>query len=335
MPPNNLPTNITPMDTASTKMTPKDFFLHLGATIALYASAIALLNLLFSVINYFLPDKLAGYFYGNSIVWPVSMLIVLVPILYILEWLTNRDISITPEKKEIWIRRWRIYLTLFLAGVAIIVDLIALINTYLNGEITSRFIYKILAVLIVSVIIFSYYLLERSLDPRKGLRKMLAGIGITIVIAGIIGGFAAVGSPAKQRDLRFDNQRVNDLTNIQWQIINYWQNKGRLPLTLDDTNDPISGWLIPQDPKDDTDYVYNKKGDTTFELCATFALPSEDMKNRGSSTSYEVAPNVRYDDSSWTHSSGKTCFERVIDPEKYQKDELLRQVPVKQIIIQQ
>ncbi|MFA6404753.1 MAG: DUF5671 domain-containing protein [Candidatus Paceibacterota bacterium] len=335
MPPNNLPTNTTSMDTVSPKMTPKDFFLHLGATIALYASAIALLNLLFSVINYFLPDRLAGYFYGNSIVWPVSMLIVLVPILYILEWLTNRDISITPEKREIWIRRWRIYLTLFSAGVAIIVDLIALINTYLNGEITSRFVYKILAVLIVSIIIFAYYLFERSIETRRSLRKILAGIGIIIVIAGIIGGFVAVGSPSKQRNLRFDNQRVNDLTNIQWQIINYWQNKSKLPNVLDDTNDPISGWLIPQDPKDDTDYVYNKKGDTTFELCAIFALPSEDMKNRGPTSVYVNAPDLKYNNDSWNHRSGNTCFDRMIDPEIYSKNELLRQVPVKQIIIQQ
>ena len=130
------------------KTTPKDFFLHLGAVVALYASAIALINLCFSIVNYYNPDALGPAISARaSIAWPVSMLVVLIPVLYVLEWLIGRDLIRSPEKREIWIRRWRIYLTLFLAGATIVGDLIALINTYLNGEVTSRFIYKILIVL--------------------------------------------------------------------------------------------------------------------------------------------------------------------------------------------
>ncbi len=116
-----------------TKTTPKDFFLHLGATIALYISVGALVNLVYAIINNRFPDALAGYFYSNSIAWPISMLIVLVPILYVLEWLIKKDIDVTPEKKEIWVRRWRIYLTIFIGGAIMAGDLVALINTYLNG----------------------------------------------------------------------------------------------------------------------------------------------------------------------------------------------------------
>src|SRR3989344_3022636 len=119
----------------NTKTTPKDFFLHLGATVALYVAAGALINLSFSVINYFLPDALAGYFYANTVAWPISMLIVLVPILYAIEWFIIKDMARMPEKKDLWIRRWRIYLTIFLAVVLVGGDLIVLINTYLNGEI--------------------------------------------------------------------------------------------------------------------------------------------------------------------------------------------------------
>ena len=175
----------------NTNTTPKDFFLHLGATIALYASAIALMNLAFETINRALPDALANYFSANSIVWPISMLIVLVPVLYVIEWLIGRDISKMVEKRDVWIRRWRIYLTLFLTGATIAGDLIVLINTYLNGEISSRLIYKVLIVLIVSAVIFAYYLLERIADsPRNKKWKMiLAGLGIILVIAGIVSGF--------------------------------------------------------------------------------------------------------------------------------------------------
>jgi hypothetical protein len=63
-----------------TKTTPKDFFLHLGATIALYTTIVAIINLLFSIINYYFPDALAGSYYYNSMAWPISVLIVVLPI---------------------------------------------------------------------------------------------------------------------------------------------------------------------------------------------------------------------------------------------------------------
>ncbi|MDE1967109.1 MAG: hypothetical protein KGI45_03505, partial [Patescibacteria group bacterium] len=64
------------------KASPKDFFLHLGATIALYAGAIALINLAFTILNKLFPDALNPYWNAGSVIWPISMLIVLVPVLY-------------------------------------------------------------------------------------------------------------------------------------------------------------------------------------------------------------------------------------------------------------
>ena len=308
----------------SPKTTPKDFFLHLAATVFLYAAAIALINLSFSIVNYFLPDALANYFSPNSIAWPISMLVVLVPVVYVIEWFIGRDLDKMPEKKDIWIRRWRIYLTLFLAGITIIGDLIALINTYLNGEITGRFVYKVLVVLIVAGIIFAYYLLARAVDSLKAKkwRKILAWLGIVIVLAGIVGGFAIVGSPAKQRALRFDGQRVNDLSNIQWQIVNYWQQKGQLPAALTDLNDSISGFKSPTDPDTHASYEYAAKGNAAFELCGTFSLASQDIAGRGAygngssvPMSYPYPTGDQND--SWAHPAGRACFERSIDPSRY------------------
>lgn len=320
------------------KITPKDFFLHLGAAAALYVSAVALLNLSFSVIDYFLPDKLAGSFYANAVAWPISMIVVLVPLLYVLEWLIGRDIAKMPEKSEVWIRKWRSYLTLFLAGALIVGDLIALINTYLNGEITGRFAYKVLVTLIVAAVVFAYYLLDRQAQSGRNAQKTLAWLGIILAIAGIVSGFAAVGSPAKQRNMRFDNQRVSDLSNIQWRIISYWQSKEKLPATLADLNDSIFGFIVPNDPECESDiagcgYEYAVKGNTNFELCATFALPSADFKYRGASNSSGsiVTPMPAYDyypigsdkNDVWAHEAGKTCFDRTIDPERYPRNKTI------------
>lgn len=304
------------------KTTPKDFFLHAGATVALYVVAGSLINLMFSIINRAFPDALNNYFTVSSVAWPISVLIVLVPIFYVLEWFINRDTKDHPEKADLPIRKWRIYLTLFLAIAFIGGDLIALINTYLNGEMTARFIWKIVAILLVAGTIGKYYFFSiyQSFKWAGTIRKIHAWFGIILVIASVVGGFVIVGSPAKQRALRFDEQRVGDLNNIQWQIINYWQNTGRLVNTLADLNDSISGFIVPTDPVSKVSYeylvttnqTYSIKG-PSFKLCANFDLPSTQDK------SYRY---ISSDNDSWKHEAGKVCFDRVIDKERYPVNKL-------------
>ena len=297
--------------------TPKDFFLHLGATIALYVTAIALMNLAFTIIDKVLPDALSMYWNSSSIVWPISILIVLTPLLYTLEWLIAHDIEKMQEKREIWIRRWRIYLTLFLTGATIAGDFIVLINTYLNGEISARFVYKVLIVLIVSAVIFAYYILIKTTDSERSKTwlRVLSITGIVLVLVAIVGGFIVVGSPSTQRAIRFDQQRINDLSSIQWQIVNTFQNTGNIPTSITVLNDPISGFIIPVDPDTKTPYEYIIKGKMEFELCATFSLPSSDISNLNYKPIYGVSDMT---DSNWSHpEAGRTCFSRTIDPMKY------------------
>lgn len=313
-----------------TRTTPKDFFLHLGATIALYAAFISFINLSFSIINYSIKDSLAGYFSNSSIAWPISMLVILVPVLFVLEWLIKKDITKMADKGEIWIRKWRIYLTLFLTGATIIGDLIALINTFVNGEVTGRFIYKVLIVLIISGVVFTYYILDRGVENIKtnSTRKILSWTGLIISIGMVVWGFFIVGSPFDQRAFRFDEERTHDLSSIQWQIVNYWQQNNKLPTTLSDLSDSISGYSVPKDPETFNDYEYSSSESTnpnrwTFSLCAIFSRASQDLKGRGEyypsmnvSSTYDLTyPNPM--SGLWDHPAGRTCFERNIDPKKY------------------
>lgn len=311
------------------KTTPKDFFLHLSATAVLYVAAGALINLWFTVINYFFPDQLAGYFYGNAVAWPISMLVVLVPALYILEWFIARDVARMPEKKDLWIRKWRIYLTVFLAAALVIGDLIALINVYLNGEITVRFGYKVLAMLLIAGTIGKYYFFNLHSEHRWAAlsRRMHPTFGIILVVAAIVLGFMAVGSPAAQRAYRFDSQRVNDLGSLQSQVVYYWQTKEKLPTMISDLADPLSYYSVPTDPETESPYEYSVKGPLSFELCATFSRASRDDKGRGeygygggfamSRPVYDMAYPIIGDQDNWKHEEGRTCFVRTIDPDKY------------------
>src|SRR6185369_3002454 len=113
-------------------------------------------------------------------------------------------------------------------------------------------------------------------------RKFNSWFGIVLVLAAIVGGFIIVGSPSNQRALRFDTQRVNDLSSIQWQIISYWQQKGKLPVSLSDLFDPLYGVTIPVDPDTKQSYEYVQKGATSFALCSTFSREAQDVNGRGS-----------------------------------------------------
>jgi hypothetical protein len=55
-------------------------------------------------------------------------------------------------------RRWLTYLTLFLAATVLIGDVIVLVFNVLGGEITTRFVLKVLVVGFIAGTVFWYYL---------------------------------------------------------------------------------------------------------------------------------------------------------------------------------
>ena len=318
------------------KTTPKDFFLQVGTMAALYVSAVSIINLLFQTINYAFPDKLAYYGdpYSTGIRWAIASLIIIFPLFLALSWLGGKDFRATPEKRELPIRKWLIYLTLFVAGIAVIVDLIALVNIFLSGEITTRFVLKVLTVLIVAGGVFGYFIYDLRQKDSAGRRdKVFAWIVAVAVFASIVGGFAIMGSPSTARERRFDDRRVSDLQNIQWQIVSYWQQKEKFPTGLSELEDSIGGWRSPKDPDTDTVYEYILGEGMFFRLCANFSRSTigeqDKLKGRGGyvgegGISYSVAvPALVYDgvgvgiSDNWEHSADRFCFDRTIDPERY------------------
>ncbi len=306
------------------KATPKDFFLHLGVIVTLYVGAGSLINLSFKVIDGLFPkETLLGIYYNYSpISWPVATLIIVFPIFIVLSWLLGRDYSRMPEKRTLGIRKWLIYITLFVSGIVIASDLVYLIFRFLSGEIiTTGFILKSIAVLVVAGFIFSYYIATLKEKVTSRADKIYAVVSGLVVLALIIAGFAIFGSPVTQRKLRTDSERINALNNIQWQIVNYWQQKQVLPENLDDLSDPISGFVAPLDPATGKSYEYKKLEALKFKLCATFDLESSKI-NQGREQYYpsfvdQSFPSMGKGNETWTHPAGRHCFERVIDPDIY------------------
>jgi hypothetical protein len=313
------------------QITAKDFFLHIGVIVALYVFAVSFLTFLFDIINYSFPDKLAGYAdpYSYTIRFAISTLIVSFPILIFLINVIYKDLLKNISKRELAIRRWFIYLTIFITTATVAVDLIVLINTFLGGEITTRFILKIFAVGFVaaSIFIYSLYDLRGTFFEKPNLRKILLSALSAIVVISVVWGFFVIGSPNHFRNIRYDDQRVSDLQSIQWQLLDKYQTKGSLPKSLSELSDSLSGYSVPVDPETGESYEYKNPTTLatttlTFELCADFSEKSQDLEGRGGYTepSYP-AKDIYYDpgfgNAKWEHNSGKTCFQRTIDPIKY------------------
>src|SRR3989344_115558 len=298
------------------KMTPKDFFLHLASIVTLYVSAVSLLVLVFHIVDIAFPDNLNYYIdpYSSGIRFAIASLVIIFPLYLFLTWLLNRDYSRAPEKREFAIRKWLTTFPLFITGAAIIVDLVILLNEFLGGEITTRFVLKVVAVLVVATAVFTYYIHEMRSSAPLTLkeRRVYRFSAILLVFAAIIGGFMVMGSPTTQRLVKFDMQKVNDLESIQWQIVNYWQIKQALPSKLDDLNDPISSYMTPKDRQTGEVYKYEKVSNLSFRLCATF-----NKKSIGNNLSLMHPKAIGLENTSWQHEAGAQCFERTIDPERY------------------
>lgn len=307
---------------------PKDVFLHLLSILWLYVAIVTFGMLVFRIIDIYFPDRLAygfGSYASDALKWPLSVLVVVFPLYIGTSYYIQKDVTENPAKRELKIRKWLTYFTLSLAAVVISGDLISLIYTYLNGEITTLFILKVLTVLAIAVSVFVYYtwyLREKTMaikDPR--MRIFVYGV-IAVVCAFVIAGFVMAGSPKSARLRQFDDRRVSDLQNIQMQIVSYYQAKQVLPPSLDALRDTISGFASPKDPETLASYEYNITGQLSFELCANF--DSDTVSNLpvgGTSGASPNRPVPAYNNYSsgefWGHVAGRSCFERYIDPQKY------------------
>ncbi len=299
----------------------KDFFLWAGAMLFLYTSIVAFITLLFSYINYVFPDALNNYNlnpYDSGMSYQMAILIVLVPLFLVLMHFIRKDIDKEPSRADLWVRRWALYLTLFVAGVTIAVDLITLLYYFLSGQdITVRFLLKVAVVLLVGAAGFMHFLADiwgYWIEFPSRARSVGYGVGLLVVLT-IAAGFLIVGTPGQARHYRLDEQKVSDLQNIQSQIITYWQQKQKLPVNLSDLNDSLSYFTLPSDPQTGASYEYTATGATAFSICATFNDASK--ANTGvSGRAIPVAPYGAISDN-WAHAAGHTCFARTIDPERY------------------
>jgi len=296
--------------------TPKDIFLRLFHIVVFYLMVTSFITILIQYVNALFPDALYFNFdsISQSIILSTSILVISTPAYLLSAWFLQKDIDKTPQKRDLKIVKWFVYLTLFISAITIIIDLITFVYNFLNGELSTQFLLKMLIVLLVAVAVFGYFLWElKRTDAKSHTPKILAWVLSSVITLCVIAGFMIIGTPSQQRARRFDNQRTSDLQMLQSEIVNYWTQKQKLPVALTDLQDSISGFTVPVDPETKNSYQYKATEPLTFSLCATFVLQSDKYSNVNQNM---YAPYGQYQQN-WSHGAEETCFERTIDPDLY------------------
>jgi len=306
--------------------TAKNFVLQLGSLITLYLSVSFLLVLLFSVINLLYPDATEGYYHvesaSESVRVGIAMLVVFFPVYLVLTRKVNNFRREETSHSYSGLTKWLIYLSLLIGGGVLLGDFVAIILAFLNGELTTRFVLKAGALLVIVGAAFYYYLQDaRGYWLKREKMSLNYAIGMSIiVIASLILGFSHTETPTEVREMKIDDRQVQDLRNIQYRISDYMSANNELPETLDDI---FGGVKTVEASEGRKAYTYETT-EGGFNLCADFAYPSQNTDRMH----FSMAEPMRLGNemqikggNNWDHEEGYVCFERVVSKVERTKKE--------------
>lgn len=322
-----------------------DIFVYVGILITLIVSVTNILQILFAAIDRKFVDVLdtvtSADITNDSVRFAIASLIVVFPVYLGLSWFASRDIAKFLYKRDLLVRKVMIYVTLFATVCTLIGTLVSVIYSYLGGELSLRGFYKALSIFVVSLFVFGYYShsLKREYKVGERLPLILGAVAALFVVASIVWSIGVIGTPAQMRLKKIDSARLTDISRIQQEVFNHFQNTEKLPLSLSELDDAFQGYAVPTDPVTKESYGYtviqqpvvkmnyqlNKKElsiPAIFEICADFATERA-IDARGtdiSSDKYFSASNYYYEyDGSpfWNHKATSTCFKRIITKDMY------------------
>ena len=149
----------------------REAFLYLVLFASLYVWAYHLGDLLFDLINRAMPDPADSSYMrnraGDSMRMSVASILIAFPLFLYVSRLLSREMAGSPVARLSVVRRWLTYVTLFLAAGVLVGDMIALVYHVLGGELTLRFLLKVLVVGGIAGGVFGFYLQDLRREERE------------------------------------------------------------------------------------------------------------------------------------------------------------------------
>ena len=281
----------------------REAFMYLLLFTTLYVSAYNLGAIAFHYIERVFPDP-AETTYADytrqAVRWALASLLVASPLFLYMSWIVERSVRRDPGKRRSNVRRWLMYLTIFVAAAVLIGDFITLVYNALGGELTIRFGLKVLTIALVAGTVFAYYLSDLRLEDTKSIpedrrwKPSIAAACVVSIASAAVAGLVMIGSPSEERLRRIDLRRVRDLQDIEEAASVYFGRHKRLPASLAELSSEAGMAFAIHDPSL-LAYELRITGDRTYEICARFDRESSGTGRYGA-TAF------------WSHGRGRQCF---------------------------
>jgi hypothetical protein len=277
----------------------RDAFFYLLAFVTLGFWSVAFVWLANILIDRAFPSPLdlQDYAIQNfraSVAGQLASLIVAFPIFILVSRAIVRETRQRPESLESGVRKWLTYTALIVTSVALLGDGVWFLQQFLLGDLTLRFVLKSLVLFLVAGGVLWYYLGTVRPTAEASSRDGIFGwAAVGAVVVAVVLGFTGVGTPAYERSVKLDDQRVSDLRAIENGIADTYRVSRKLPKAP-----PASGGETV-DPATHKPYEYVPISASKYKLCAVF----------------DTSGSEPMDPTFWKHSTGKTCY--TIDASNY------------------
>ena len=140
----------------------REAFLYLVFFILLGVVAWNLGSLLFALIDIAIPDELDRP-YGmwnreSQIRYAIAGLVVGTPLFAWISFHIRKQRRTNPAMQRSVVRKWLTYVTLIIASCTLIGDAIALVYSFLSGELSARLVLKLLVIAAIAGGVFLYFI---------------------------------------------------------------------------------------------------------------------------------------------------------------------------------
>ena len=290
------------------KQNAKYAFYYLLSLVALIFMSLSVGMIVFAIINKTVADALNNFLgnYDSQLKFAISALIIATPIYYLISRLISQGLRRGDLEKDSGIRRWLTYFILLISSLIVLGSFISVINVFLSGELTSRFILKALTVFVIAAAVFSFYFYDikrENIDKKDKVVTIFWIASLVLVAAAFIASWFFVEPPKVARARLLDQALVNNIYSLESAVNNYYDRYKKLPDSLEAVTSDNGIYLPSQsliDPETEVPIVYNKLGEQSFELCATFRSDSAATDANGPSPA--VYPGDK------NHRAGYQCL---------------------------
>lgn len=297
-------------------------FFYMLSLVALVFMALSTGMVVFQIINKNIVDVLKDYgmmYNSEALKFAISAIIISSPVYFLLMWQINKSLFDGRLSRESGVRKWLTYFILFVSSVVVIGWLIGTIYSYLDGELTMRFVLKSLTSILIAGAVFSYYFYDIKRETVVGAKDKVMTIyaygSMLVVLAALVSAFVFVESPRTTREIKQDMALLSKFDKIDSAINAFVNDEKKLPASLDELRKK-QDYILESDlknPADGQNFDYKASGKSTYEICSTFFRSNKDMQD----SSYNGYLNSR-----WPHDAGKQCIKREVDNTKDLIDKL-------------